>query len=681
MGIFGSHGEYAKLAPLFVDKFDTEPTFSKLNKAYAAGDEQAKINATNAISQEQGYANNIHQQHQAIISKVDSGEMSPFKYERLAKETAHNYVNDPTRRTLELNKQAYDQSKKANEGKVSSYGSEKKSLGLQALKGGGSQGVRYTGFNADDVDMVELATKAASNANEDLNINWKGDPTNKPQIGIDKTTGMLTINKTEHEQLARSKVAEGVKKMLDSDPKVASFLENTAYGDLYDRYDYRLRVDPETTGLTEEQRNALIYEKLYSPEPKKYKDSKGVERIDNRSPLQRQMDAKKEQIVSGVSGLKAYDKYKYDFNAQNLPEGAGGKKPEIPTTPGATMTPDNMTPGSIYSDNENKIAGDVSSATSLTRNIGGNVLTGAGNVVTALGNTLNLLLNAGTGTTGSKSEYNSLGKFKNRTEALGDLLPKAKLELVADGVNVKDIPELKPDGSNIEKVSRIIKKKSEIAQSLKAYKYLQPEALITDKNLPDVIKRVDISGDQILTKNSKGEPVSVAFKDLLKGQEYGIDLPDKIKNETDRLEWLQSNIKVSGIVSQKGKVMLKGSIGGKELYLPVKDVHMKDAYSGLTDFKTLVNADFNEQGKASIPLPKVDSFTEEAQRGYTQLNKKVVYVPETNTSHLTYYFSGPGVQDSNPYRGDQLSARYADLGKSLLTKYEGYQDIFTDKTQ
>lgn len=673
MGIFGSQGEYAKLAPLFVDKFDTEPTFSKLNKAYSAGDEQANINATTALSQEQGYANSIHQQHQAIIAKVDSGEMSPFKYERLAKETAHNYVNDPTRRTLELNKQAYDQSKKANEGKVSSYGSEKKSLGLQALKGGGSQGVRYTGFNAEDVDMVELATKAASNANEDLNVNWKGDPTNKPQIGIDKATGMLTVSKTEHEQLARTKVAEGVKKMLDSDPKVASFLENTAYGDLYDRYDYRLRVNPETAGLTEEQRNALIYEKLYSPDPKKYKDSKGVERIDNRSPLQRQMDAKKEQIVSGVSGLKAYDKYKYDFNAQNLPNGDGSKKPEIPTTPGATMTPDNITPGSIYNNLENKIAGDISDATSLTRVIGAGAVE---SLIDGLTIVKDLFKEGPNRFSGIKAS-----DYKDRTERVNEMLPKAKEELLKNGVSIKDIPQLKADGSNVEEVARIIKKKSEIAQSLKAYKYLQPEALITDKNLPDVIKRVDISGDQILTKNDKGEPVSIPFKELLKGSDYGIDLPDKIKNPADRLNWLQENIKVSGIVSQKGKVMFKGSIGGKELYLPVKDVHMKDAYSGLTDFKELVNKDFNEEGKASIPLPKVDSFTEEAKRGYTQLNKKVVYVPETNTSHLTYYFSGPGIQDSNAYRGDQLSARYADLGKSLLTQYEGYQDIFTDKTQ
>ncbi len=323
MGIFGSQGEYAKLAPLFVDKFDTEPTFSKINRGYEMGDELANIKATNAISQEQGYANQIHKQHQDVISKVNSGEMSPFQYVRQAKETAHNYVNDPIRRTLEMNKEAYDLSKKENQGKVSDFGAEKKSLGLQALQGGGSKGVRYTGYTAKDINLIDLATKAASNANENINANWKGDPVNRPSVHINKETGMLEVSKTEHEYLAREKVAEGVSKMLDSDPEAASFLENTAYGDLYERYDYMLRANPETSSLTEEQRNATIYKKLYSPDPVKYRGKDGKTYTDNRSPLQREIDAKKNQLVIGIAGLKAYDKYKFDFDAKNLPEKSG----------------------------------------------------------------------------------------------------------------------------------------------------------------------------------------------------------------------------------------------------------------------------------------------------------------------------------------------------------------------
>lgn len=675
MGIFGSQGEYAKLAPLFVDKFDTEPTFSKINKGYSDFDELSKINATNALNYEQFEANSITGKYQKALQQVDAGEISPFKAVRLAKETAHAYVNDPTRRNYEMSKMNDDLSMKENQGKQSTYGAREIAHAKWLNEGGGS-GTKYLNqwSASKDLSLSDIATKVASNANEDSKggAGWRVDPSTNKII----TTG------TSREWLSRDKVYNNTLQVVNADPEINKFLEETAYGELYDRMNASFINNPETANLPEKARKALIYQELMAPRRTEKKDKDGNVTVDTRSYLQRQVDAKKQNVVAGIAGLKAYEKTDIDYKFDSLPEGDGSKAPNSDIAGGYAESDDSEQNSPFAEGYQSGTTNDITSATSLGKTIGSNTLTGAVNTGKALIDMALGLTNLGaTGPNASKGSSPKFEPIVTRAERLTKILPDVKKQLESEGINTKDLIPLKKDGSNLDEVHRQLVLKSEQSEAVKRERFKRPTARIPDKNLGDLLSRVDMNSDMLELKNDKDEKSSVKFSQLVKNAEdYGIEFPDKMTDDTEsgKAKYLQENIKVSGVTAKGDRLYVKGSIGTKDIYFPIKDVTMKNAYSGLQSVDKLFKAKF-EDGKASVPIP--DSNKGAIGQGYTNMVKQSSTKPGSKNIVISYYYTKPDGTKSQNFTSDELSREYANLGKYLLQGSQAYNELFTDKKE
>lgn len=696
MGIFGSQGEYAKLAPLFVDKFDTEPTFSKINSELKVGDELSRINATTAMSHEQGLANAIHQKHQEVISKVNSGEMSPFQYSRMAKETAHAYVNDATRRNVETSYKANEASIQANKDKDASYGTRQKNEGYHAAQGG-SEVMAMTPWNSpENFDATDWAAKISNMTNADKEVNG-------PRVGVGPA-GTLAIAKDDHEFITRQKVAQYGRQLLDSNPSAKAYLEDMAYGDLYNQAYAGLVNNPNTTGLSEKDKKALIYQHLNTPVKKVYertvrdkegkpvKDAKGNVVKEKQeytiTPLQEEVEKRKEQMVNGVAGLTAFDKYDASLSLHNAPDD-GSKKKSSDELAGGYAQADDFEKGSPYVDKyQAETAEEVESATSLGRTIGANALTGTINTGKALLDGALTILNFGTtGPNASKSGPVKFEPMTDRATRLGKMLPDVKLELERNGIKTSDIPAVKADGSNLDLIRKQLLAKSEQSEALKRQKYLRPAARIADKNLGDLLSRVDINSDKLDIKNEDGEKTSAKFSEIVKNPgDFGIEIDGDVKDkgEIEVANYLQKNIKVSEITSRGGNIWIKGSIGTKDIYLPVKDVTMKNAYSGLASVDELFKADF-KNGKSFVKVPEINKGR--LAQGYTKIVKQVKEVPKPEGKGapdmvVEYYYEKPdGTRGVNTYNSDQISREYAGLAKFILQGTDAYNEVYTNKTK
>lgn len=676
MGIFGSQGEYAKLAPLFVDKFDTEPTFSKINKGYSDFDELSKINATNALNYEQFEANSITGKYQKALQQVDAGEISPFKAVRLAKETAHAYVNDPIRRNYEMSKMNDDLSMKENQGKQSTYGARELAHAKWLNEGGGS-GTKYLNqwSASKDLSLADIATKVAANANED----------SKGQAGwvVDKANGKIVTTGTSREWLSKDKVYNNTLQVVNADPEINKFLEETSYGELYDRMNASLINNPETANLPEKARKALIYQQLTAPRRTEKKDKAGNVIVDTRSYLQRQVDAKKQNVVAGIAGLKAYEKTDMDVKFDSLPEGDGGKTDPASLLASGAALPNTMDVESPFSENyqskTNELIGDATSNTGAIGRYAGYLLstkaTGVSNAAKNIMNVLSYINPYGGSTLDLKQT--EMPEYKDKQTKFNESLPIIQKEFEKAGIKYDDIPKLKSDGSNIQEIYDKLNTKSQQVEAINRFKYRMPAAVLTDPNLSQTLRRSNLDQTEILVKNDNGLPTKIKFKEVADSDKFNVAYDSKLKTEAQKIKEVQNNMKVSEMVSLKGQLYYRASYGGKEMYIPVEEEAKKNAGRTLVKLEELYKADFSN-GKASVDLDASDVFAR--RDGYTKLIKTVT-PSRDNPSNvvLSYRYEGPGVKPSRNYTTGELAEVYANYTKALLQGTEAMGTHYSSK--
>lgn len=674
MGIFGSHGEYAKLAPLFVDKFDTEPTFSKLNKAYAAGDEQANINATTALSHEQGLANVIHQKHQDLIRQVKAGEISPFKYERLAKETAHNYVNDPVRRNVETSYKANEESIKANKDKLASEGRMQQVLGYHAAVQGGSENSALTPWSAaDNFSAVDFNSKIANMAAADKTVS--GGITLGP-------AGTFQINKGSHERITREKIADYGKQILDSSPDAQAYLEQTSYGDLYNQIYAGLVNKPETAVLPDKDKKALIYQHLNTPVKRTYeynvKDANGKVVKKKKeymiTPLQEEVERKKNQLISGVSGLASYDKYEADVNLHNIPgygEGEDGSDEGQLPSGGATAHDKNdiATTTNPYSDLVTDIDNEQGTTSKLLEaNLGvlKNLFQGvspryAGDLLKGRIDKLNetpteKFNNVKNLIAGKLEEYGmdqrELAGISNTKEGKTILAAKAAELRVYENLHRNVYTQMfapkQAEGLRKDAVDR--------GSTMGAVVFDAKTGRPIDEDLHKAVKRIatNLGGfDKLLDKPSSSESVNV----------------NKLLKEAN-IAGISTVIGADG----KGKLAYKMEIGGENLYAVIDDASMKSAYS---DFNSL-----NELQK--VPKAKTKSVVNPVVKKQFKgtPNDNMDIIKQKEGDNLVYYVRNHTTgYKSDPYTFEELAGKLNGAADKSLSNHQKRTFLYTENTK
>ena len=684
MGIFGSQGEYAKLAPLFVDKFDTEPTFSKINKSLMAGDEQANINATTAMSHEQGLANMIHQKNQEIIRKVNSGEMSPFKYERLAKETAHNYVNDPVRRNVETSYKANEESIKANKDNNTSYGKMQMAQGYHAAVQGGSEASAMTPWSsAKNFDSTDWASKISNMTNADKEVNG-------PRVSAGPVGGTLAITKDDHEFITRQKVAAYGRQLLDSDPGAKAYLEEMSYGDLYNQAYAGLVNNPNTTGLSEKDKKALIYQHLNTPVKKVYertvrdkegkpvKDAKGnivkEKQEYSISPLQEEVEKRKEQMVNGVAGLTAFDKYDSSLSLSNIPgygEGEDGSDEGQLPSGGATAhdKSDIATTTNPYSDLVTDIDNEQGTTSKLLEaNLGvlKNLFQGvspryAGDLLKGRMDKLNetpteKFKNVKDLIAGKLEEYGmdqrELAGISNTKEGKAILAAKAtelrNYENLHRNVYTQMFAPKQAEGLRKDAVDR--------GSTMGAVVFDAKTGRTIDEDLHKAVKRIatDLGGfDKLLEKPSSSESVNI----------------NKLLKEAN-IAGISTVIGADG----KGKLAYKMEIGGENLYAVIDDASMKSAYS---DFNSL-----NELQK--VPKAKTKSVVNPVVKKQFKgtPNDNMDIIKQKEGDNLVYYVRNHTTgYKSDPYTFEELAGKLNGAADKSLSNHQKRTFLYTENTK
>jgi hypothetical protein len=672
MGIFGSQGEYAKLAPLFVDKFDTEPTFSKINKSLMAGDEQANIDATTAMSHEQGLANMIHQKNQEIIRKVNSGEMSPFKYERLAKETAHNYVNDPVRRNVETSYKANEESIKANKDNNTSYGKMQMAQGYHAAVQGGSEASAMTPWSsAKNFDSTDWASKISNMTNADKEVNG-------PRVSAGPVGGTLAIAKDDHEFITRQKVADYGRQLLDSDPGAKAYLEEMSYGDLYNQKYAELVNDPNTTGLSEKDKKALIYQHLNTPVKKVYertvrdkegkpvKDAKGnivkEKQEYSISPLQEEVEKRKEQMVNGVAGLTAFDKYDSSLNLSNIPGYGEGKEKGPEQTPTGMMVQHDA---SDIATSRNDLLDEVNDITegknyTITANsIGGGVAAGG----------------TSAGVTSVKDPEERFNLVKNK---IVDKLTKY-------GLDQRELAGI----SNTEAGRKELANK---ASQIRTYENLHinvysqefsPEQAVRLKN--DIMnKRGGL--DAVIFDTKTGRPLVKKGNDALddiietEGDKVLSDNDRKLSLDAQRNKILE-NASISGITTvlegpNKGSLAYKMKIGDRDFYAKIPGISTKSAYTDLNNLNVLQKTPTSKNVPVTSPTLYAALGVPYNASNPLKITKKVSN-PKGGTPTLKYNIYDPVTkqylmsgQDGEGVQMDQLAEYINGVALSSLSEAE-----------
>lgn len=660
MGIFGSQGEYAKLAPLFVDKFDTEPTFSKINKGYSDFDELSKINATTALSHEQGLANVIHQKHQDVINKVDAGELSPFKAVRLAKETAHAYLNDAVRRNVETSYKTDEESVKANKGKDALYGTREKNLGYHALKGGSEVAALNPYSAPENWDNTKWASEISNMVNADKEVRGPG-------VSLGRVPGTIEVAKDEHEFITRQKVATYGKQLLDSNPSAKAYLEDMSYGDLYNQAYAGLVNNPNTVSLPEKEKKARIYEYLTTPVNKTgtYQVKENGKIVTKKynysiSPLQEEVEKRKEQMVNGVAGLTAFDKYDSSLSLSNIPGyGDKGKETEEGQLPSGGIT---MHDASDVATEDNSLLNGISDITSgktydvSATPIGGGIAAGGySGSVKGIPNP-DERFNAVKNKIVTKLKEYGLGEHElsglGNTEAgRAKLAEKAKqvqqYENLHKGVYTQMFDPKQAEGLRKDVVIR--------GGTMKGVTFNSDNGKPVDENLNTAVKKII---DKVGVKNLLAKPSSsdaVNIKEVLK--------------EAD----------ISGITTVigsdgKGKLAYQMKIGGENLYAVIDDSSVKSAYS---DFNSL-----NELQKVpkvknkEIMNPTVKTMFNSAPNDKLEIAKK------NEGGVLTYYVRNLTTKkESKPYSFEELAAKLNGAANKSLSNHQKRTFLYTENTK